>query len=313
MKNEIAPYSGWEKNLRIWNDHVELFVTLDVGPRIISYRLLDRENILKNYPEQLGGMGEAEWKIRGGHRLWIAPEDLQITYHKDNSPVEYRENPDGSFSFISKQTEPIPITKELTLRLEENSSCLTLHHLAQNGGDNPIRIATWGLTVMEAGGLEILPQPPLGVHPRDLLPNRVLVLWPYTDLADPRLHLGTRFFTLRQSSEFGPMKFGISQRCCWAAYLWADCLFVKTFRFDENATYPDLGCNFETFTNEEMLEIETLSPLVELSQGQSISHSERWGLFPLKDQLELDSEDALANWIEPFINQTGFPNQETKP
>lgn len=307
MKTEIAPYSGWERNLRFWNDQAELFVTLDVGPRIISYRLLDRENILKNFADQLGGMGESEWKIRGGHRFWIAPEDLQVSYHIDNSPIEHREAPNGGFVFISRQTEPLRITKELTVRLDDTNSCVDLHHLARNDGDAPIKIATWAMTVMEAGGLEILPHPPLGVHPRDLLPNRALVLWPYTDLADPRLHLGTRFFTLRQSAEFGPIKIGLSQRCGWAAYLWADCLFVKTFRYEENATYPDMGCNFETFTNEDMLEIETLSPLAELAPGQSIAHSERWGLFPLNDQLELDSEEALASWIEPFVNQTGFP------
>ena len=45
-------------------------------------------------------------------------------------------------------------------------------------------------------------------------------------------------------------------------------LFVKTIEFRDGATYPDFGCNFETFTNEEMLEVEALGPLVRLEAGQ---------------------------------------------
>ena len=41
--------------------------------------------------------------------------------------------------------------------------------------------------------------------------------------------------------------------------------------FDAAATYPDLGCNFETFTNEEILEIESLGPLVTLARPRNAS------------------------------------------
>ena len=42
------------------------------------------------------------------------------------------------------------------------------------------------------------------------------------------------------------------------------------------ANYPDDGCNFETYTNHEMLEIESLGPLVTLAPGESSAHQERW-------------------------------------
>jgi hypothetical protein len=42
------------------------------------------------------------------------------------------------------------------------------------------------------------------------------------------------------------------------------------------ADYPDFGCSFETFTNAEILELETLGPLTTLAPGQSASHTERW-------------------------------------
>src|ERR1043165_8902201 len=87
---ESAPYGGWKNNLRISNGDAELLVTLDVGPRILSYRLQKGKNIFKEYPEQLGKSGESAWMMRGGHRLSIAPEDPKRSYVPDNGPVGYQ-------------------------------------------------------------------------------------------------------------------------------------------------------------------------------------------------------------------------------
>ena len=86
---EVIEYRGWKNNLRLTNGDAELVVTLDVGPRVISYRLPDGFNVLKNYDSMMGGTGEAEWQIRGGHRFWLAPEDLTRTYFPDNRPVKW--------------------------------------------------------------------------------------------------------------------------------------------------------------------------------------------------------------------------------
>ena len=39
-------------------------------------------------------------------------------------------------------------------------------------------------------------------------PNRNLVLWPYTDMSDPRWHFGKKYILLRQDSARGPTKIG---------------------------------------------------------------------------------------------------------
>ena len=81
-------FHGWKNNLRLTNGEVELIVTLDVGPRVIRYGYVDGPNVFKEYEDQLGKSGEVEWQIRGGHRLWVAPEDLTRTYAPDNQPVQ---------------------------------------------------------------------------------------------------------------------------------------------------------------------------------------------------------------------------------
>ena len=307
MKKEVIPHAGWNRNLLLANDHAELIVTLDVGPRILSYKRTGGANVFKNFDEQLGVSGESEWKIRGGHRFWIAPEDAVLSYHVDNGPVEHRiEEFSGENVIDSLQSQSGRILKTLGITLADDSSRVTVRHTAKNEGDEPIQIASWALSVMQPGGIEIIPQPPLGEHPRDLLPNRGIVLWPYTDLTDPRWHLGRNYFTLRQSVAFPPTKIGLSHREKWIAYIVGDSIFIKTFDHVTGAVYPDGGCNFETFTNDDMLEIESLSPLAALEPGESVSHSENWHLFPIADGIQIESEAALAEWINPFLQKAGI-------
>ena len=45
------------------------------------------------------------------------------------------------------------------------------------------------------------------------------------------------------------------------------------------ATYLDKGCSVEVFTNNDMLELETLGPVATLPPGEVVEHVERWWLF----------------------------------
>ena len=297
-------FGGWENNLQLANEHVELVISLDVGPRILSYKTPRGENVLKNYPEQMGGKGEPKWMIRGGHRFWIAPEDETLSYVPDNQPVTHDLSVENGVHLVNEGVDPWKIRKDMTVRLAENSSEVTLLHRATNEGTKPVEIATWGLSVMGQGGIEIIPQPPLGEHPRDLLPNRLMVIWPYSDMTDARYRFGWRFITLRQTAGY-PSKIGLAHKMRWVAYLMRNTLFVKTFDYIEGAKYPDNGCNFETFTNSEMIEIESLGPLCNLAPGESTEHMEHWYLCDVQEQPEGLKERALAEWIEPKLKQLG--------
>ena len=302
MIPETVSFGGWPNSLRFGNDEVELIATLDVGPRILSYRRHGFPNVLKNYAEQLGGMREQEWMIRGGHRLWIAPEDEILSYHRDNEPVSWVRGRHDEIVITSRMTAPHALRKDLSIHLAETGSHVKLHHAITNEGTTPITLATWALTVMAPGGTEIIPQPPLGEHPRDLLPNRTLVLWPYTDLTDPRWKLGRSYFLLQQEGGGKPTKLGLAHSEKWIAYLLGDQLFIKTFELQQDAIYPDGGCNFETFTNPDMLEIESLGPLVTLQPGESTSHDETWYLEPAPTGIDPASEFSLTDSLQPLLS-----------
>ena len=305
MAVDHVSFGGWQNNLRIGNQHAELIITLDVGPRVISYRTTAGENVFKTFDEQLGGTGEADWKSRGGHRFWLAPEDPELSYLPDNSPVQHRVVSEHEVEVENAPSDQLPVRKTMRVALDAASTCVTVTHRAENHGDRSFAAATWGLSVMAPGGVEIIPLPPLGEHPRDLLPNRTMILWPFTDMTDRRWRWGTRFITCRQA-DAGPTKIGLAHREGWIAYHRGDSLFLKTIAYDARATYPDLGCNFETFTNEEMLEVEALGPLVELAPGESTRHVEEWQLFSGVSAPAAAADDVLAEWIAPWLQRAGF-------
>ena len=307
MQTETIPHAGWERNLRLANDQIELVVTLDVGPRVISFRTKNGANVFKTFDEQLGGTGETEWMIRGGHRFWIAPEDLERTYHIDNHPPRHWvDSATGEFIFEAEQKAGGRILKTLGITISPDSAKVRVRHTAKNTDSRSLEFSAWALSVMKAGGTAVIPQPPLGEHPRDLLPNRTMVLWPYTDLTDPRFRIGRDFIVLRQAADRPPTKLGLSHKEKQIAYIVDDSIFIKSFDFIEGETYPDGGCNFETFTNSEMLEVESLSPLKTVPPGEEITHIEEWTLLPLSGSVSTESDEALKQTLAPYLAQAAL-------
>lgn len=293
MINEIA-YGGWQRNLHLTNGQVELVATLEVGPRILRFGMVDGVNVMKEFAEQLGGSAEDEWHSRGGHRLWHAPEAKPRSYPLDNYPVTATE-----IAPLHVRLTPPPevengIQKEIDILLAANENKVTLTHRLRNIGRWDVSLAPWALTVMDVGGLAIVPLPEKRSHNDCLTPGFPLVIWPYTDFTDPRLKLGSRYITLRQDPQLSPIKFGMALQEGWAAYMVHDLLFVKYFDYLPNADYPDFGCNFETFTNEEMLEVESLAPMVTLASGEEVEHVETWRIFAdvpeVTDEAGIDRE-----------------------
>jgi hypothetical protein len=131
---------------------------------------------------------------------------------------------------------------------------------------------------MAQGGTGIHGFPPRGVHPRDLNPTNPLVMSAYTDLSDARWRFTRKYVMLRQDpAATSAQKLGSWNRETFGAYLLGSDLFIKRCKAEGSpADYPDFGCSFETFTNANMLELETLGPLTTLEPGAALEHVERW-------------------------------------
>jgi hypothetical protein len=304
VKVEKIAYFNQPNCYKLSNGAVEVIVTTDIGPRIIRYGFPGEDNILAELPggsplkTELG-----EWKSWGGHRLWTAPEAMPRSYSPDSSPVEYRIEGNNKIHLIQPVEPKTGIQKEITVTLDDNGSGVTLHHKITNRNLWAIDVAPWALTIMNGGGVAILPQEPYRSHDEYLLPARPLVLWHYTDLSDPRWAIGKKYIRLKtDAARKEPQKLGIANKQGWAAYHRKGTLFVKRFPYKESATYTDYGSNNETYTSASFIEVETLAPMHHLKPGESAEHVERWYLFRNVDVGTTEATVDAA--IRPLIAQT---------
>jgi hypothetical protein len=281
VRIEKIDFKGWPNSYRMTNGEVELVVTGDVGPRIIRYAFVGGQNIFKEYPEQIGKKGEREWQIRGGHRLWVGPEvppPSPITYALDNFPVNIVIKGD-----TIEATPPLEreagLQKQIVVKLAASGTAVEVTHRITNKNAKPMALAAWALTVMAAGGVGIHGLPPRGTHPEMLTPTNPLVMWAFTDLSDKRWQFTQKYILLRQDPKAPrPQKIGSFNKNTFGAYYLGSELFMKRYTADPGKTYPDMGSSFETFTNADMLESETMGPLTTLAPGATVEHVERWTL-----------------------------------
>jgi hypothetical protein len=300
MIQEI-PFAGWKRNLQIKGATTELVITLEVGPRVIRYAHHGARNAFVEMPEQLGGAGEKEWMIRGGHRFWTAPEAAH-SYELDNEPVEWRKLGEGAVEILQPPSKAFGLQK--TLRIELLAGELVrVTHLLTNLGEQPVDITPWSLSVMAPGGIALIPQPRLDFHPtefpegrdtkpEDFLPNREMILWPFTNLTDGRFVFSEHYLRVSHHPEKPATKLGLKLDTGWVAYQNGEYVFAKHFTYDPAQPYPDRGSNFEIFTNVNILELESLAPALPLKPGATREHVEHWVLRKTTDDLR---SEKLAN------------------
>jgi hypothetical protein len=301
---EIA-YKNFGQCLKITHGIIEAIVTIDIGPRIIKLAFVNGENYFcEDTKRENCVSGEAieavfgegsKWFSYGGHRMWASPEDMPLTYYPDNEKVVWNKIPGGV-----ELTAPVQRVNLMQYRIEllmsTDSAKLDVRHYLTNTGSSTQKKAPWSVTVMRSGGLEIVPQP---LNDTGLLPNRVLSLWPYSDMSDDRVYWGKKYITIRQDENIkSAFKFGINNNRGWAAYFVNGGMFVKSYAHNPNGNYPDFGTSFETYTNNLILEMETLGELVDLTPGSTTFHSEEWMLFNNVERPDANDEitiDTLAN------------------
>jgi hypothetical protein len=177
--------------------------------------------------------------------------------------------------------EPLTgLQKEIEIALASSGTEVTVSHRITNHSLFPLEFAPWVLTMMAQGGVAVTGFPPRGHHPQNLEATNPLVMWAYTNLADPRWKFTRKYLTLRQDpNNNDAQKLGLFNVDTWAAYLLNGEAFVKRATADASKTYPDFGCSFETFTNNEFLEMETLGPLTKVVPGKTVEQVEHWALY----------------------------------
>lgn len=260
------------------NQSLRLDYLTSIGPRLIRLVPAGTEtNLLAETPDVCWDTPFGSYYVRGGHRLWAAPQDDVHTAIPDNDPPLIEELPSG-VRLIQPTEATTGLGKMLEIHLHPQRAALTLKHTLTNRGAEPVELAPWAITQLPHGGTHVVPQddPRQGMNRNQ--PNRMVTLWPYTHWDDPRLQIGQEFLTVKAAPGAGEFKLGTINLSGWAAYLWKDFVFCKRF-YPCPGPYPDSGSNTEIFVNDLFTELETLGPLVRLAPGESVEHVEEWEVY----------------------------------
>ncbi len=267
------------KMLVLSDGKIEVGVTLDVGPRIIKLNKIGSESVMyEDVCESVTRDVSAEygdgkkWRIFGGHRVWLSPED-NTTYYPDCTPVDYEITEDGAI-FTPKPWTEVGVAPSLKIvmlgdgRLDVVMNVKNISGITRN-------LCVWALTVLKVGSVVTVP---LSTEDTGFLANRNIVFWHYNDLADKRFTLENDKFILRgEASAEGPFKVGTWLKHVKAEYKYKDTVFVKETE-GINYNEPDFCCNMETYTNRYIHEVETLSPICAVADGETLTHIEKWSV-----------------------------------
>jgi hypothetical protein len=267
---ETASFEGHEV-VRLERDGVAVTITTSVGPRVLGLAAGDG-NLLAVLPDAtLDRPDGRRFRLVGGHRLWAAPEVAELTYQPDEAPCTVTAVDDGVR--VEPPADGIGLVKSIEVRAGEGGWIVD-HHI-RNDGDTARTIAPWAITQLRLGGTAVLPLPPRGDGPQA---DRALVLWPYTDLRDPRLHLGDGELRIDAVPRGPRLKVGAAPGDGLVAYELGEERFEKRIDVRPDADYPDRGAAIQVFLCDDFCELETLGPLERLEPGGSVAHLEHWSL-----------------------------------
>lgn len=251
----------------IENDFLRVDYLTTTGPRIIGLHARGMEgNLLAETPNVHWSTPHGEYYLRGGHRLWTAPEDSFYTCPEDNVNVIAEKDR----VILRSNIDAVGLEKEISFRLDQN--CVALTHRVTWHGNDSIELAPWAITQLRLGSMAILPQS----NADGLQPNRNLVFWPYSKINDARFGLHDDLILIHGRAAEQPFKIGSNNPYGWIACILSNALFVKRSSVDNTQKYPDMGCNAEVYVKDSCIELETLGPLRILKPKESMIHEETW-------------------------------------
>jgi hypothetical protein len=265
---EPVTFAGFE-GVRIAHAAGDVVVSTSVGPRILSLGGPDG-NLLAILPDAgIEGPNGGRYRFLGGHRLWAAPEVPEITYQPDERPCTTTEV--GRGARVEAPPDGAGLVK--VIEVQPAPGGWIVDHTLRNDSAAPMTVAPWAITQFPLGGEVIMPIGSTNGGPQA---DRALVLWPYTDLGDPRIRFDRDTVRIDAVAGASPLKVGASPSCGRVAHHLRSHVFEKHIEADPDATYADRGAAVQVYLCDEFCELETLGPVRTIEPGESVAHRERW-------------------------------------
>ncbi len=254
------------------NGIVELYIPLSYGIRIAHFSFCGGENVFWEQPADMQELTKDGWRIRGGHRLSVSPEDNRA-YFPDNDPIDCRV--EGDTICLAQRSDRFQkVIKSMAITFGEDASVQVVHRI-QNTDAADRECALWPISVMAPGGTEHIP---LKICDNGDHPSHWFSLWDHTNFGDPRATYLKDEIILSHRRSKNVYKIGVSRINGPAWYENHGVIFEKDFAVTDGIPYPDNQVSYETFLCDYMVEMESLSPLYRIAPGEAREHTEVWRL-----------------------------------
>ncbi|NCO38962.1 MAG: hypothetical protein COZ06_05350 [Armatimonadetes bacterium CG_4_10_14_3_um_filter_66_18] len=272
-------YRGWGGAYRLRNSVAEVILVPAAGGRVLSYRLNDSTNVLWENEAESGRLydwsrDQGTWRNYGGYKLWVAPQDRAEAagWHasQDNYRCQVRLTEESEVRLIAPPLEATGTQFTVALKLFPRSSRVRFRQKIRNVSQQPVRWSVWDVTQLRPGGTLTFPR-----NPNSRFPDGVRY-WREECRELPQWEIGSTSINV-QAGETAA-KIGADSDGGWLSYRNGEQVYVKSFRYDPTADYPDGGCSVEVYTCPQYLEAEVLSPLYDLQPGEERVFTEEWVL-----------------------------------
>ena len=246
---------------------------MSYGIRIGHFSFCGEENVFYEQPHDMTELTTPDgWRVRGGHRFWVAPEG-EYCYYPDNAPIHYEI--DGNSVLLTQQEDPVlHMKKSIRITLGEVAS-VQVEHTLENSGNMPKTCSIWGITSVAPCGVQHIP---LKVYDGGYCPRHWISMWSYTDLGDHRVKYSREEIVLDHEPIEQRYKIGVNRPNGPVWYENRGVIFEKDFSVIQDGNYPDKDVCYETFMCQYMVEMESLSVLHTLLPGEKAQHTEIWRL-----------------------------------
>lgn len=254
----------------------QLEVAVDFGPRITGLRRDGGAQVLADLgPDAvIEVVGGRPYVFRGGHRLWASPETPAVTYSPDDHRCQVSGD-DVGFS-ITAPVDSAGVGKKIWVTLDDDVIVVEQTLTTTSAR----HMAAWGITQFPLGGLALISTAGTDTAP---LPDRSLVLWPYTPIDDDRLRFREGVVEI-EATGTEPLKIGMGPGPRRLGYLNLSHLFIKDVATAPAA--PDSGAVAQIYVGQGFCELEALGDRTATDETSSAVLVERWTLVECDDPVE---------------------------
>ena len=285
------------------NEGIEIMVTLDYGPRIVSVHREGEPNLIYNN-------STPELQRNHGHKMRITLEKSTNPIYCDDLPVRYIPLSDG-VSFVQTLTEPAQLELTMDIVFSTDIGSFMVVHGAMNKSLEDIKLSIYTETPFCNEGFVFIPQS--NIHEKEK-PSRVLTLFDNAGWNDKRLFIGNQYVTVNgnvletedngeyqlvDADLYAPrLKIGVNNTAGFCGYLLNGHSLIKRYVHNRNALYPFNSCSAFATANDGYLSIQNTGPFYITGPGESARHIESWIFAEYPEKIRPRCEDE----IDAFIN-----------